>query len=98
MKIKSKSQKSKFKIFYSVLLYYSTILSTILIIGGFYSVRNGKEIISNLLFLPIMIFLWIVLVQKRKEEKEKRDEQKEKIKLNVRKTANRTRNKNKTNL
>ena len=54
---------------YKVLLYYSTIFSTILIIGGFYTVRSGKEVVSNLLFLPIVIFLWIVLIQKRKESR-----------------------------
>jgi len=54
----------------SILLYYSTILSTILIIGGFYMARSTREIVSNLLFLPIVIFLWILLIQKRKKIKE----------------------------
>jgi amino acid permease len=53
----------------SILLYYSTILSTILIIGGFYTARSGKEVISNFLFLPIVIFLWMIFIQKRKEAK-----------------------------
>ena len=64
--------KEKSKISYGaskILLYYSTILSTILIIGGFYTARFGKEIVSNLLFLPIVVFLWIILIQKRKEAK-----------------------------
>ncbi|MDP2704448.1 MAG: hypothetical protein Q8P01_04510 [bacterium] len=55
----------------SILLYYSIFLSTILIIGGFYTARSTREIISNLLFLPIAVFLWMVLVQKRKEAKNK---------------------------
>jgi len=54
----------------SILLYYSTFLSTILIIGGFYTARSTREIISNLLFLPIVIFLWILLIQKVRKIKE----------------------------
>ena len=54
---------------YKVLLYYSTIFSTILIIGGFWTARSGKGIISNLLFLPIVVFLWIVLIKHKKENK-----------------------------
>ncbi|MCX6702981.1 MAG: hypothetical protein NTW60_03900 [Candidatus Wolfebacteria bacterium] len=54
----------------SILLYYSVVLSTILIIGGFYTARSTREIISNLLFLPIAIFLWILLIQKIRKIKE----------------------------
>jgi len=54
-----------------ILLYYSTFLSTILIIGGFYAARSSKEIISNLLFLPMVMFLWITVIQKRRERKKK---------------------------
>lgn len=54
----------------SILLYYSVLLSTILIIGGFYTARSTREIISNLLFLPIAIFLWILLIQKIRKIKE----------------------------
>ncbi|OQX71335.1 hypothetical protein B6D52_01760 [Candidatus Parcubacteria bacterium 4484_255] len=65
-------RKRKSKISYrasKIFLYYSTILSTILIIGGFWTARSGKEITSNLLFLPVVIFLWITLIQKRKNKK-----------------------------
>ncbi|MFN3302043.1 MAG: hypothetical protein ACK413_03400 [Patescibacteria group bacterium] len=55
--------------FKSILLYYSAIFSAILIIGGFYSAHSIKEIISNLLFLPIVIFLWITLIQHRQQVK-----------------------------
>ena len=51
----------------SVLLYYSVILSTILIIGGFWTARSGREIVSNLLFLPVVVFLWLALIQQRRE-------------------------------
>ena len=71
--------KGKSKISYGaskILLYYSTILSTILIIGGFYTARSGKEVVSNLLFLPIVVFLWIIFIQKRKEIKKLRDKNK----------------------
>ena len=47
----------------SILLYYSVILSTILIIGGFWTARSGREIVSNLLFLPVVVFLWLTLIQ-----------------------------------
>ena len=52
----------------SILLYYSVILSTILIIGGFWTARSGKEIVSNLLFLPVVVFLWLTLIQRKKEK------------------------------
>ena len=64
----SKSKLSK-NLPYKILLYYSIILSTILIIGGFYTARSIKEVVSNLLFLPIVVFLWLILIQKRKEVK-----------------------------
>jgi len=52
----------------SILLYYSVILSTILIIGGFWTARSGREIVSNLLFLPVVVFLWLTLIQRKKEK------------------------------
>jgi len=51
----------------SILLYYSVIFSTILIIGGFWTARSGREIVSNLLFLPVVVFLWLALIQQRRE-------------------------------
>ena len=69
--MKTKPPKSKITILISVLLYYSVILSTILVIGGFYTAKSGKEIVSNLLFLPIVIFLWITLIQKRREKRQR---------------------------
>jgi len=57
-----------FQILYSILLYYSTILSTILIIGGFWTARSGKEIVSNIIFLPIVMFLWMTLIQQRRKK------------------------------
>ena len=51
----------------NVLLYYSVILSTILIISGFWTARSGREIVSNLLFLPVVVFLWLTLIQGKKE-------------------------------
>ena len=66
----------------SILLYYSIIFSTILIIGGFYAARSGKEIISNLLFLPVVVFLWTVLIRERRERKSQTKQiQKSKIKM-----------------
>jgi len=54
---------------YKILLYYSTFLATILIIGGFWTARSGKEIVSNLLFLPVVVFLWLTLIKYRKDRK-----------------------------
>lgn len=54
---------------YKILLYYSAFLATILIIGGFWTARSGKEIVSNLLFLPIVVFLWLTLIKYRKDRK-----------------------------
>ena len=51
----------------SILLYYSVIFSTILIIGGFWTARSGRGIVSNLLFLPVVVFLWLALIQQRRE-------------------------------
>ena len=53
----------------NVLLYYSVILSTILIIGGFWTARSGREIVSNLLFLPVVVFLWLTLIKYRRDRK-----------------------------
>jgi len=50
----------------TILLYYSTIFATFLILGGFFMARSIREVISNLLFLPITVFLWIIVVQRIK--------------------------------
>ncbi len=62
MKFKIPKIKLTKKLFYNILLYYSTLLSTVLIIGGFYTTEVA-EIISSLVFLPIVVFLWMTLVQ-----------------------------------
>jgi len=54
---------------YKALLYYSVFLSTILVMGGFTMARSGGAFVSNLLFLPIVIFLWIIFMRERKEIK-----------------------------
>jgi hypothetical protein len=63
-------QLPKFKkpTFTSILLYYSVTFSTLLIVGGFYNARTVNELISNLLFLPIVIFLILTLVKYRKKK------------------------------
>jgi len=53
------------------LLYYSVVFATILLIGGFWQAKRASEIIANFLFLPIVIFLWMVLVQQKKEKNQK---------------------------
>ena len=46
-----------------ILLYYSAFLMTALIIGGFFRAKATGEIISNVLLLPVIIFLWINIVR-----------------------------------
>ncbi len=36
---------------------------TALIIGGFFRAKTTGEIISNVLLLPVVIFLWITVIQ-----------------------------------
>mgnify|MGYP001616926909 CR=1 FL=1 len=55
-----------------ILLYYSAVFVTVLIIGGFYAARSVNEIISNLLFLPVVIFLWIAVIQLYKIRKSRK--------------------------
>ena len=50
----------------SIILYYSVFLSTIIIVGGLFTMRTTTEIIVNILFLPIVIYFWMELVEKRK--------------------------------
>ena len=45
-----------------ILLYYSVFLSTVLLMGGLYMARSGREVVSNLLFLPLIILNLFVLV------------------------------------
>jgi len=79
-----KNMKLKFPKISSILLYYSVIFSTILVIGGFYTARSGKEIISNLLFLPVVVFLWTVLIRERRERKSQTKQiQKSKRKITI---------------
>jgi len=65
--------KSEIKnIILKILLYYSTILSTILIVGGFWTADTKEDIISNLLFLPVVVFLWIIFIKTRRDKKYKK--------------------------
>ncbi len=51
-----------------ILLYYSLVLSTLMFIGGWYAAKgNFSTILSNILFLPIVIYLWTALWKSRKE-------------------------------
>jgi len=55
----------------TILLYYSVIFATILLIGGFWQAKRASEIIANFLFLPIVIFLWITLLGNIKPKQQK---------------------------
>jgi len=74
--LKSQSTKSGRDLFYKILLYYSVILLTIVILGSFYTARSGKEIVANFLFLPIVIFLWIVFIRHRQIKHNKTENKK----------------------
>jgi len=63
----------------SIILYYSVILSTIIIIGGLFTIQATADLIVNILFLPIVIYFWMELIEKRKLQKKlfvKKDEEK----------------------
>ena len=53
----------------SVILYYSILLSTIIIIGGLFTIEVTSDIIVNVLFLPIVIYFWMELIERRKLQK-----------------------------
>ena len=66
----SQGEKRKFRFnWQKILLYYSTSIITISFIGGIISIREPKDFVLNLLFLPIVAFLWITLIQKRKQSR-----------------------------
>lgn len=56
--------------FYSILLYYSTLLSTILVIGGLYTAQVS-EIIAGIVFLPVVVFLWITVIKRIRNSKKR---------------------------
>jgi len=63
----------------SIILYYSVILSTIIIIGGLFTIQATADLIVNILFLPIVIYFWMELIEKRELQKKlfvKKDEEK----------------------
>ena len=58
-----------------ILLYYSTFLITALMVAGILLAKATNEIVSNILLLPVVIFLWITVIQqfmaaKKTKEKE----------------------------
>jgi hypothetical protein len=55
--------------FYFVLLIYSLLLSTIISVGGFVISRSNREIISNIVFLPVPIFCWYLFYTRPKKLK-----------------------------
>ncbi len=51
-----------------ILLYYSLLLSTLMFVGGWYSAKgNFSTILSNILFLPIVVYLWLAFWKAKKE-------------------------------
>lgn len=52
--------------FNKLLLYYSVIFSTIIMIGGIYSARSVQEMIASILFVPVALYLWIAFWQRNK--------------------------------
>ncbi|GEM_PF-2620332 len=56
-KIMAKSQK-----IYNFLLYYSTILSTLISVIGFFTSKTANFFIANILFLPVTLTLWVLVI------------------------------------
>ena len=53
----------------SVILYYSVLLSTIIFIGGLFTIKTSSDLIVNILFLPIVVYFWMELIEQRKLQK-----------------------------
>lgn len=70
-----KERKFKFHIpkfrLQNLLLYYSTFIMTISLIGGIYSIRHSGDIFLNLLFLPVAVYLWRRLIKHRRKKNKK---------------------------
>ncbi len=52
--------------FNKILLYYSVIFSTIIMIGGIYSARSIPEMIAAILFVPVALYLWMTFWRRNK--------------------------------
>jgi len=61
--------KGRFPNLENILLYYSTLLITFSLIGGICIVKGLIDIILNLLFLPVAVYLWISLIKKFRKPK-----------------------------
>ncbi len=47
---------------YKFWLYYSTALSTLIVVGGFFITNSSKNlIIANLLFIPVVLMFWLIV-------------------------------------
>jgi hypothetical protein len=52
--------------FFGFIIYYSAILSTIMLVGGIVSSTTFIQIIINLFFAPIPIIFWVIIWRRRK--------------------------------
>ena len=53
-----------------ILLYYSTIISTLIWISSFLATKTKGTIIGIVLFAPIIIYLWILVISEIKKTKQ----------------------------
>lgn len=53
----------------SIILYYSALLSTIIVVGGLFTIEVTADLIVNILFLPIVVYFWMELIEKGKLKK-----------------------------
>jgi len=58
-------------IFSDILYYYALMFTTVLLVGGLSVSSNNKELLSNLLFLPVVFYLWVDFVKRIKIKKQK---------------------------
>ena len=53
----------------SIILYYSALLSTIIVVGGLFTIEVTADLIVNILFLPIVVYFWMELIEQGKLKK-----------------------------
>jgi hypothetical protein len=54
-----------------VILYYSFLLSSIIFIGGLFTIKTSADLIVNLLFLPIVAYFSMEIIEKSKLKKDR---------------------------
>lgn len=66
--ISKKNEKTNYYVII-ILAYYSLIFSFFLLIGGFLNIKKLGDLLANILFLPVFIFILICFLKIKKSEK-----------------------------